>query len=366
MASPLPPALVYPIKFNSAMIATTYVLSLVTGNVSQVDRLWTFLPLVYTAYWALLPLWPQSAESKSWFNLLPYVPASADDKLVSEFSPRAVLMFGLVFLWMCRLSYNTWRRGLFSLTEEDYRWAVLRKKIPKFLFQIFNLGFIAVIQNMLLLLIAFPTYRAIREPTPLGLSDYVLAATALSLLVTEFTADNQQYAFQTFKHAQVAEREQHRLRQWPGAQIAFTEADKKRGFVTKGLWAWSRHPNFFCEQSFWAVINLFPLLASPLRVWQPKSTSVADALAALSPLAPSISLCILFVSSTIFTESISAAKYPKAYRAYQRRVAMFVPWLTPAWGTLVGVFSGGAGRAKVERLVWGQDIEVEDVKGKAS
>ncbi len=29
-------------------------------------------------------------------------------------------------------------------TEEDYRWAILRTKIPKWLFQIFNLVFIGV------------------------------------------------------------------------------------------------------------------------------------------------------------------------------------------------------------------------------
>ena len=45
-------------------------------------------------------------------------------------------------------------------------------------------------------------------------------------------------------------------------------------------------------------------------------------------LVPALSLCALFYSSTLFSESITKEKYPRAYAAYQRRVGMFVPVLT--------------------------------------
>ncbi len=66
---------------------------------------------------------------------------------------------------MLRLSYNTWRRGLFKLcvfpsalcphpylvmlnfvhsNDEDYRWAILRNKLPTWLFQVVNLTFIGM------------------------------------------------------------------------------------------------------------------------------------------------------------------------------------------------------------------------------
>jgi steroid 5-alpha reductase family enzyme len=68
-------------------------------------------------------------------------------------------------------------------------------------------------------------------------------------------ADNQQYSYQTFKHSVGQDKKtQEKLEamgDWIGARIRWTEDDRKRGFVTKGLWAWSRHPNFLCEQSFW-------------------------------------------------------------------------------------------------------------------
>jgi steroid 5-alpha reductase family enzyme len=47
-------------------------------------------------------------------------------------------------VWMLRLSYNTYRRGLFSFSDEDYRWPVLRARVPKWLFQVINISFIGL------------------------------------------------------------------------------------------------------------------------------------------------------------------------------------------------------------------------------
>jgi steroid 5-alpha reductase family enzyme len=150
---------------------------------------------------------------------------------------------------MSRLSYNTWRRGLFNLHDEDYRWEILRRKLHPVLFQITNLTFIAIIQNILLFLLGVPTYIAAAQPhVALTTSDYVLGTLALLTVLTEFVADNQQYSFQTFKHSKERKVNEN---EWPGARIRWTQEDAERGFVTKGLWGWSRHPNFLCEQTFW-------------------------------------------------------------------------------------------------------------------
>ena len=84
--------LAYPLKLWTATTVTTYIFSLVTGNVSQVDRAWTLMPTMYTAYWALLPLWPHG--SAGWGYLSPYVPEEATH-FARDFSPRALLMLGL-------------------------------------------------------------------------------------------------------------------------------------------------------------------------------------------------------------------------------------------------------------------------------
>ena len=147
--------------------------------------------------------------------------------------------------------------------NEDYRWAALRTQLPPWLFQVTNLTFIAATQNFLLLLLGLPTYLAsVFQPhTPLVTSDYVLSAIALTILALEFTSDNQQFAFHAYKHAYLAKEKGDAnvkaydpKEQWPGARLNWTAGDAKRGFVTRGLWRYSRHPNFACEQSFWVCV----------------------------------------------------------------------------------------------------------------
>jgi steroid 5-alpha reductase family enzyme len=188
---------------------------------------------------------------------------------------------------MFRLSYNTYRRGLFSLHDEDYRWAVLRTQLPPWLFQVVNLTFIAATQNVLLLTLGYPAYLAlIQNDTKLAATDVFFGTWALGVLLVEFTADNQQFVYQTYKYAFLdnlkkkseseAQAHSHALSTaaavaWPFAfpspsstfhiNLNLTPADAHRGFLTKGLWAYSRHPNFACEQTFWWLICLIPVSA---------------------------------------------------------------------------------------------------------
>ncbi|KAJ3858644.1 DUF1295-domain-containing protein [Lentinula novae-zelandiae] len=304
--------------------AVTYIASVLTSNVSQVDRLWTFLPTIYTAYFALGPLWPTFLPAQ----LQAQYPR--DDLTGSiTFSSRALVLLTLINLWMFRLSYNTFRRGLFSLTDEDYRWAVLRRQFNQrfggiggqVVFQIVNLTFIAATQNVLLMGLGWPAYLAVTQSSTLVTTDYILALWALGVLVVEFTADNQQFVFQTYKHT-FLQNPTHALRTastvaWPCASpetdLKLTPADARRGFITSGLWRYSRHPNFACEQAFWWIISAIPVFASPTPI------------SSITPFLPSLALSLLFLSSTFYTESISASKYPLPYSAYQSRVPMFGP-----------------------------------------
>ena len=108
------------------------------------------------------------------------------------------------------------------------------------------------------------------------------------------------------------------------------------------------------------IITSFPILA-------PESSNLplfsASPITPVWPMAPILALCSLGYSSTLFTESISFSKYPEAYGAYQQRVAMFVPFLTPVWGLLLKA-RGGNVKVKVENLVWGQSEAVSQDKKK--
>ena len=112
------------------------------------------------------------------------------------------------------------------------------------------------------------------------------------------------------------------------------------------------------------VFNLIPLLSLPHAqpLFPPHEVTLADALRTLVPLSPSLALCLLFLSSTRFSESISASKYPRGYAAYRARVSMFVPTLTPVWGTLLSLTGG---KNETEELVWGSGAREADVQDKA-
>jgi steroid 5-alpha reductase family enzyme len=153
-------------------------------------------------------------------------------------------MSALIFIWGVRLTRNFARKGGYNRGEEDYRWAVLReKKIlnSKFGWLLFNFSFICFYQHALLFLITAPcAWAATPYAQKIPLNEYDLYATLLFLFFfnLERVADNQQWRFQQAKYGK-AKRE------------AKYETDYQNGFLSKGLFARSRHPNFFSEQMIW-------------------------------------------------------------------------------------------------------------------
>lgn len=327
----------------TGVTAACYIVSEITNNVSQVDRLWAALPLIYAAYFALLPLWPAS----SFLGIFPYLPRNAPAVLSLDYSPRALLMTLLTFVWSVRLNYNAYRRGILNFRDEDYRWPILRRRLPKWSFHLLNLIFISIIQNLILFAIALPVYEAAKQPhTPLETSDYALLAIGLANAAIEFTADNQHQSFHKYKTTGEIDKNE-----WIGVNIKWTPEDAKRGFITKGLWAWSRHPNFACEQLNWIIISLFPILASPYTrfVESPFDSTL------LWDLAPSLVYCSIFMGSTPLTEGITSGKYP-GYKAYQQRVSTFFPPLTPLWGFILQLKGK---KEEIDRIVYGDGLIVK-------
>lgn len=262
----LPPELVLPVALTVGVASLCWVLSLVFDEYSWVDRMWSVVPAVYVGCFARHAAW-------------------AD--------PRLNLMTALTVLWGARLTFNYARKGGYARGGEDYRWRILRGRMSPAQWHAFNLGFISLYQNALLLLIALPAWTAYRHRTPLGALDLVVALAFVAFLVGEFVADQQQWDF-------------HRAKR---ARAAAGEAEP-RGFLDAGLWRFSRHPNFFCELGQWWMVYLFAVAASgrPLH----------------ATLAGPVLLTLLFHGSADFTESITASKYP-AYAEYQRRVSRIIP-----------------------------------------
>ena len=261
-------ALITNIWLCIAVCALTWVLSIITREHSWVDRIWSIIPVVY--------LWVFAAggDFTDW---------------------RLNIMAILGTLWGARLTFNFARKGGYARGGEDYRWPILRARMPRWMYEIFNIVFIVIYQNVLLLLITLPAFTIlIAGPTPLNAVDVFLTFIFLGLLVLETVADQQQWNFHQQKRAQIAAGKR------PHAE-----------FLSTGLFAYSRHPNFFAEQAQWWVIFLF-------------AATAAGSLFEWTIIGP-ILLTLLFIGSTRFTEAITVSKYP-AYADYQKRVSMLIPW----------------------------------------
>ena len=253
-----------------------FVVGEITGNVSQVDKLWSIVPVVYA--------WVVTVDG--------------------GYQPRMVLMSLLATVWGVRLTYNFSRHGGYSWKfwsgHEDYRWAHVRKNpgLDTVIgWKLFHLFFICLYQNALLLLIALPIVM-VDGAGALSGADYLLTVLFLGLVVMETVADQQQWNFQAEK----------KRRAHAGGHLDGMFAE---GFISSGLWSRSRHPNYFAEQSIWVVFFLFSVAATGRINW-----SIAGCLL----------LILLFQGSSNLSESLQAQKYSK-YADYQKRVPRFIPKL---------------------------------------
>jgi steroid 5-alpha reductase family enzyme len=260
-------ALLVCLSVCAAAALVTWLLSVLTREYSWVDRAWSLLPPVYLWIFALAG-------------------GLAD--------PRLNVMALLGTLWGVRLTLNFARKGGYRPGGEDYRWAVLRERMSQGQFALFNLLFISVYQNLILLLITLPAWVVLgHQSTVLGGGDLLLALLFLAALAGEAIADGQQWTFQ-----QLRMRERERGNVDPG-------------FLRDGLFRFSRHPNYFFEITQWWLLAGFGALAAGTLL-QPGTLGA-------------VLLTVLFAGSIALTESISMSRHP-GYAAYRASVWPLVPW----------------------------------------
>ena len=195
--------------------------------------------------------------------------------------PRAWLVLTLVTIWALRLGLHIYLRH----RGEDPRYAALRAKAGarwwwQSLFQVF------LLHSALIWIISAPLQVAVAAATPLNLFDAAGAAIAACGLIVEALADRQLTRFR--------------------AQPA--NAGK---VMDRGLWAWSRHPNYFGDALMWWGFFVIGMAAAP-HWWL-----------AVSPVL--MTLLLLRVYGVSLLEETIAQRRP-AYADYIRRTSAFVPW----------------------------------------
>lgn len=147
--------------------------------------------------------------------------------------PRALLVALLVTLWGLRLGWHITRRNRGH--GEDPRYAAMRARSPGS-FAWTSLVTVFSLQALLLAIVAAPLFAVIHPQAPRTLVP--LDALALLLWATGF-------AFEVVGDAQLAR---------------FKRDPARRGTVLRtGLWAWTRHPNYFGDACLWWGFGVFAL-----------------------------------------------------------------------------------------------------------
>ena len=195
---------------------------------------------------------------------------------------RRLVVAVIALAWSLRLGAHLFRRV--SSEAEDVRYRKMRQEhgaaFPRFLLLFY------LMQAAWVVLFALPMLLAARNPGPFGLADRLAIAVWILSIAGETIADRQ--------------------------LAAFRRDPSNRGKVCRaGLWAWSRHPNYFFEWLHWWA---YVLLGS------------GGPQGSLTLLGPAVMYVFLTrITGIPPTEARLIESRGEAYREYQRSVNAFFP-----------------------------------------
>jgi steroid 5-alpha reductase family enzyme len=199
------------------LVATLVVFgcSMALHNSSTYDPYWSVAPVVIAIWYSV-----ESAAGVS--------------------GTRQTLVIGAVAVWAIRLTSN-WVRDWPGLTHEDWRYRMLRETGP-LPWPLTSLLAVHVFPTIMVFVGCVPLWVALGAGTrPVGWLDIAAVAVMLGGALIEFVADEQMRRFRRTAR--------------PGS------------IMRSGLWARSRHPNYFGELMFWWGVWLAGLAASTAWRW---------------------------------------------------------------------------------------------------
>jgi len=196
-------------------------------------------------------------------------------------SSRANLVVVLALLWALRLGLFLYSRN--SGKPEDRRYRDMRKRNdPGFRFK--SLYLVFGLQAILAWIVGLPLYGAITSSAPLGILDGLGLVVFVFGLTWESVADQQLANF-------------------------LRTRENERAVMDKGVWRYSRHPNYFGEFCLWWALWLF-------------AVSAGAAWTIVGPLV--LSVFLFKVSGVALLEKDIGERRPE-YQAYIDRTAAFFP-----------------------------------------
>jgi steroid 5-alpha reductase family enzyme len=196
----------------------------------------------------------------------------------------AQVLFGVVALWGIRLSWHIGQRSRHE--GEDSRYAAMLGGRLRDVGMAVAARKVFVVQGLAICLVALPLQALPIVGLGSPLVFWVGIGVALGGLVFEAVGD---------------------------AQLATYKRDPNRGPVMdRGLWAWTRHPNYFGDALFWVGIWIAGGVAAG---WIPALLTVA------SPIA--MAWFLAFVTGARLLEQTMMQR--PGYPEYAARTSMFIP-----------------------------------------
>jgi steroid 5-alpha reductase family enzyme len=184
-------------------------------NSSFYDAYWSVVPPLLTVYW-----WSRAA--------------------LGVHQLRCWLVTVVVMVWAVRLTAN-WIYGFPGLHHEDWRYPMFRERAGRWAVAV-DLVAIHLIPTVQVFAGMLPVYVCVTRPgAGIGWLTAVAFVLGLAAVTLELVADVQLHRF---------------VRTRAPGQV-----------MDRGLWSWSRHPNYFGEFSFWFALALFGVAASPADAW---------------------------------------------------------------------------------------------------
>ena len=203
------------------------------------------------------------------------------DLSLIDTGPRAALLLVLVGIWALRLfAYITWRNWG---EDEDRRYQAIRaNNEPNF--ELKSLFIVFILQGVIAWIVSLPLMPAIGSPAAINIFDYLgLGLWAIGML---FEAGGD-YQLTRFK----------------------SDPGNRGKVMDRGLWRYTRHPNYFGNACIWWG---FGLIAVAAGAWW----------ALLSPIL--MTFLLLKVSGVSLLEQDIGRRRP-AYADYIARTSAFIP-----------------------------------------
>jgi steroid 5-alpha reductase family enzyme len=186
-----------------------YIFSIIFKNTSVYDPYWSFVP------WVLVLI--AMIETKN-------------------FSVSILILFIAFSFWSWRLTIN-WIGTFKNMVWEDWRYTKYRKSLPRWMFEVVNFFGLQMMPTVLVFGGIWPFLLMIENG-----SNYISIIGAFIIILgtgLELLADHQMHQF---------------LRE-----------TKEKKTCQKGLWKYSRHPNYLGEITIWFGIALTHLIQYPTQ-----------------------------------------------------------------------------------------------------